>query len=66
MPTIEFNYRDMLIEDVLVLLGTEPALATEVAVKQTLRATGRTILPHVVADISAAVERKRHVPSTAS
>lgn len=58
MATVEFNYRDMLIEDVLVLLRASPALEVEDAVKKTLKATGRKILPRVVKDISAAIRKE--------
>ncbi|MXV74901.1 hypothetical protein F4Z99_11550 [Candidatus Poribacteria bacterium] len=59
MTTVEFNYRDMLIDDVLAVLRASPHIKVETAVRQTLRATGRKILPRVVKDITEAVKRRR-------
>ena len=57
MSTITINYKEMLVNDVLVLLKANPTLEIEVAVKKTLKATGREILPNIVKTISDRVRR---------
>lgn len=54
MPTI--NFREMLIKEGIIELRKEPTLEIEDAVKKVLTATGRKILPHVVEDISQAIQ----------
>ena len=58
MAKFEFNYRDMLLDDIRYIIKNNPYLSIEESVKKALSQTGRKIIPRVVKDLSETIEKE--------